>query len=204
MNYFLKNPQRGKNQLATLDFPLAEVRPVLVVAVTSSVEKEGRCPWNVHSKSITFWIRNQEIFLILRQGRSWWIYLIKNVIYIFSLFADHGRLIEPIKIITCFGEKQTINKAVISVKLLRHTFVLSRTKVKLELMHNRRLKWRVKIHFKNPIFSSFQAYAFKSSLIFDTKSCFRIFAVFRLIRTEGSFQQLPNCTYYRERFPIGC
>ena len=44
MNYFLKNPQRGKKQLATLDFPLAEVRPVLVVAVTSSVEKEGRCP----------------------------------------------------------------------------------------------------------------------------------------------------------------
>ena len=50
--------------LATPDFPQAEVQPLLAVAVSSRVEKEGRCPCNVHSKSITFWIRNQGIFLI--------------------------------------------------------------------------------------------------------------------------------------------
>ena len=44
MNCFLKNPQKGENQLVTPDFPQAEVQPVLVVAVSSSVGKEGRCP----------------------------------------------------------------------------------------------------------------------------------------------------------------
>ena len=52
------------NQLATPNFLQAETQPVLIVVVSSSVEKEGRCPWNLHSKSITFWIRIQEIFLI--------------------------------------------------------------------------------------------------------------------------------------------
>ena len=64
MNCFLKNPPKGEKQLVTPDIPQAFVQPVLVVAVSSSVEKEGRCPWNVHSKSITFWIRIQVIFLI--------------------------------------------------------------------------------------------------------------------------------------------
>ena len=64
MNCFLKNPQKGENQLATPNFLKAETQPILVVAVSSSVEKERRCPWNVHSKSITFWIRIQEIFII--------------------------------------------------------------------------------------------------------------------------------------------
>ena len=44
MNCFLKNPQKGENQQATPDFPQAEIQPVLVVAVSSSVEKESRYP----------------------------------------------------------------------------------------------------------------------------------------------------------------
>ena len=79
MNCYLKNPQRGEKQLATPKLPLPEVQLVLVVAVSSSVDKEDRRPWNVHSKLNYFWIRNRNFSSYLRQQRSWWIYLIKYI-----------------------------------------------------------------------------------------------------------------------------
>ena len=100
MNCFLKNPQREENQLATPDFPLAEVQLVLVGAVSSSVEKVGRCPRNVHSKSITFWIRNQVIFLIMDNymlylclaypNDCWWTWYLN--VYLSSLGKDIKRI----------------------------------------------------------------------------------------------------------------
>ena len=103
-----KSPKKEKNQLATPDFPQAEIQPVLVVAVSSSVEKEGRCPWNVHSKSIIFWIRIQEIFLIILLRRSWWIYSIifdnlvdKTWWNIYVIMKTVKRKYNAIKIILC-------------------------------------------------------------------------------------------------------
>ena len=63
MNFYVKNHERGEKQLPTPNLPLAEARPVLVVAVSSSVEKEGIYPRNIQSKS--FFIRIQEIFIII-------------------------------------------------------------------------------------------------------------------------------------------
>ena len=45
-----KSLNKKKTQQATANQPLSADRPVFEVAVSSSVDKEGRCPHNVHSK----------------------------------------------------------------------------------------------------------------------------------------------------------
>ena len=55
---------KGWNQQATLNLPLAKDCLVLGVEVSASVDKEGRCPQNIHRKSLTCWIWS-EIFHIL-------------------------------------------------------------------------------------------------------------------------------------------